>query len=242
VFDHGGWDILRRFATTEMTLPQAEAALIQHLGTRFKDADWRPALKAVMDAEGDVQKAQKAIETMSTACGRPKITIKLPATARLARPSQLIAAEESLVSSVKVLQGRNRVFGQLLTVDELIEPVQEKEILEDSPYAFPEGDKEIVKQVVHEQQVERGETIAVDDESDGEDGDPGPAGNLTRREAIELASKLEPLIIKYGSTISDSTLELSHLLRKFRGDLRREDSINSKQVTLDTFFRPTSTV
>ncbi len=216
-----------------MTLPQAEAALIQHLGDRFKDADWRPALKAVMDAEGDVQKAQNAIRTMSTACGRPKITIKLPA--RLAaRPPQLITAEESLVSSVKVLQGRNRVFGQLLTVDELIEPVQEREILEDSPYAFPEGDKEIVKQVVHEQRVEQGEIIAVD-ESDGED---DPAGNHTRRDTIELASKLEPLIIKYGSTFSGSTLDLSRLLRKFRGDLRREDSINSKQVTLDTFFGP----
>jgi hypothetical protein len=231
--DHGGWDILRQFATTEMTLPQAEAALIQHLGNRFKDADWRPVLKAVMDAEGDVQKALNAIQTMSAACGRLKITIKLPAWS--ARPPQLITTEESLVSSVKVLQGRNRVFGQLLIVDELIEPVQERESLEDSPYAFPEGDKEIAEQVVHEQQVEQGEIIMVDDESDGED---DPAGNLTRRDAIELASKLEPLIIKYGSTFSDSTLDLSHLLRKFRGDLRREDSINSKQVTLDTFFGP----
>ena len=142
-----------------MTLPQAETSLIRHLGDRYKDADWRPALKAVMDAEGDVQKAQKAIQTMSAACGRPKITIKLPA----ARPPELVTAEEHLVSSVKILQSKNRVFGQLLTADELIEPVQERESLEYSPYAFPEGDKEIVAQVLHEHQVEQRGIIEVDE-------------------------------------------------------------------------------
>jgi hypothetical protein len=215
-----------------MTLPQAETSLNQHLGDRYKDADWRPALKAVMDAEGDVQKAQKAIQTMSAACGRPKITIKLPA----ARPPELVTAEEHLVSSVKILQSKNRVFGQLLTADELIEPVQEREILEYSPYAFPEGDKEIVAQVLHEHQVEQGGIIEVD-ESDGEDVDP--AGDFTRREAMEFASKLEPVVIKYWNPASGSTLELMHLLRKFHGDLRREETMNSKQATLHTYFGPT---
>ena len=106
-------------------------------------------------------------------------------------------------------------------------------ILEDSPYAFPEGDKGIVAQVVHEQQVEQGEIIEVD-ESDSEDVDL--SGNLTRHEAIELVSKLEPVVIKYAS---DSALELVQLLHKFRGDLRREETKNTKQVTLHTYFRPT---
>ena len=86
----------------------------------------------------------------------------------------------------------------LFRSDELIEPIQEREILEeskDSPYAFPEGDKEIVAQVLHEHQMEQGEIIEVD-ESDGEDVDP--AGDFTRHEAMELASKLEPVVIKYG--------------------------------------------
>ena len=91
----------------------------------------------------------------------------------LFRPCQQL---ESLVSSVKVLQGRNRIFGQLLTVDELVEPVQEREIIEESPYAFPDGDKEIVKQVVQEQWVEQGEIVVVDDESDAED---DPTGDFT---------------------------------------------------------------
>ena len=64
----------------------------------------------------------------------------------------------------------------MLTTDELIKPIQEKAILGDSLYTFPEGDKGIVAQVVHEQQVERGEIIEVD-ESDSEDVDL--SGNLT---------------------------------------------------------------
>jgi hypothetical protein len=81
ISDHGAWDILHWFANTNMSLPQAESALTQHLGDWYKDADWRPALKAVMDAEGDVEKARKVIQTLSAACERPKIIIKLPAMA-----------------------------------------------------------------------------------------------------------------------------------------------------------------
>ena len=104
---------------------------------------------------------------ISAACGRPKITIKLPA-ASAAHPPQLVAAEEHLVDSIRTLQSKNCVFGQILTPDKLIKPIQENVILEDSLYAFPEGDKGIVAQVVHEQQVEQGKIIEVN-ESDSED-------------------------------------------------------------------------
>ena len=154
--DPGAWNILRQFASTEMTLPQAETALTQHLGNQYKDSDWRPALKAVMDAEGDVPKAQKAVQILSAACGKPKITIKLPPT----RPPQLVAAEENLANSIKVLHQKNRIFGQLPTVEELVNPVEEREnSLDESPYAFPGGDKEIVQQVMLEQQVAQGEIM-----------------------------------------------------------------------------------
>ena len=91
-----------------------------------------------------------------------------------------------------------------------------------------------MKQVVQDQQVEQEEVVVIDNESDAED---DPIGNFTRCDTIELASKLEPLIIKYGSTFSGSTLDLTCLLCRFHGDLHCEDSINSKQVTLEAFFR-----
>jgi hypothetical protein len=224
---------LRQFASTDMTLPQAELALSNHLGDRYKDADWHPALNAVMDAEGDVQRAQKAIQRLSAACGRPKITIKLPAIAG-ARPSQLVAAEDNLVGSVKVLQSRNRIFGQPLSVDELIDPVQEQGIPGESPYAFPKGDIEIINQVTREQQVERGDVVEVDSDDDNSDGND-PTGSLSRRDAINLAANLEPLVIKHGNNASDS-LKLTNLLQQFRAHLHHKDASHSKQTTLDTFF------
>ena len=119
-----------------MTLPVAEERLIKHLGNRFKDNDWRPALKAVMDAEGDVPAAQLAVQRFSVKCSQPKLTIKLPAT----RPPQIVAIEKELIASVEDLQKRNCIFGVLPTLEELLDPVEENAELEDSPHNFPGGE------------------------------------------------------------------------------------------------------
>ena len=123
-----------------------------------------------------------------------------------------------------------------LTVDELVNPVQEQEILDESPYAFPGGDVEIVKQVTHEQQVEQGDVVEVD--SDDNDGGNNPTGSLSRHKAIDLITKLEPLAINHGNNASNS-LKLVNLLWQFRAHLHHEDALNSKQTTLDTFFKAT---
>src|SRR3954468_10420753 len=46
--DAAAWEIIHRFARTDMTLPQAEDALVDCLGADYVDAQWRPALAAVM--------------------------------------------------------------------------------------------------------------------------------------------------------------------------------------------------
>ena len=51
-----------------MTLPQAEEKLLAHLSNCYNDADWHPVLKAIMDAEGDVTKAQDAFQAFAAAC------------------------------------------------------------------------------------------------------------------------------------------------------------------------------
>lgn len=63
-----GKDIVRKFAmSAEMTLPLAEKALEEALGTKFVTVEWAPALKAVMDAEGDVDVAMQAIDKLEAA-------------------------------------------------------------------------------------------------------------------------------------------------------------------------------
>ena len=114
--DHGAWDILRQFASSDMTLPQAEEKLLVHLGDRYKDADWHPVLKAIMDAEGDITKSQEAVQAFAVTCERQKLVIKLPAR----QPRQVVALEKDLMKSVEELKTRKRVFGSLPSLDALI--------------------------------------------------------------------------------------------------------------------------
>ncbi|KIK72235.1 hypothetical protein PAXRUDRAFT_22226 [Paxillus rubicundulus Ve08.2h10] len=96
---------MREFATTEMNLPEAEAHLATHLGHRYVDTDWRPALTAVMDAEGDVATAVKALEPLAVAATcRTGIKIRIPAANP---PAQLSDAETMLMTSVAALKQRN---------------------------------------------------------------------------------------------------------------------------------------
>jgi hypothetical protein len=58
------WSVIRNFTTTDMTLPNAETALKNLWGDEHSEAQWWPALKAVMDAENDVLAALSAIENL----------------------------------------------------------------------------------------------------------------------------------------------------------------------------------
>jgi hypothetical protein len=48
-----------------MSLPQAEVALKAHLGNRFIEFDWQPALSAIMGAEGDTDKALSLVNNLT---------------------------------------------------------------------------------------------------------------------------------------------------------------------------------
>lgn len=98
-------------------------------------------MDAVMNADGDTVKAQLVIQEISAACEWPKLTIHIPA----AWPLQLVTTEKDLMSSVEELQKKNHIFGELHVVEGLTDPVQEQEVLEHSPYAFPGGDQDIVE-------------------------------------------------------------------------------------------------
>ncbi|KAG2062605.1 hypothetical protein BDR04DRAFT_988724, partial [Suillus decipiens] len=53
-----------------MSLPAAENDFKAHLRERSVDSDWRPALKAIMDAEGDTDIALNAVNALAEAASR----------------------------------------------------------------------------------------------------------------------------------------------------------------------------
>jgi hypothetical protein len=101
-----------------MSLSEAETRLEQHLTDRYADTDWRPALKAVMDAEGDIATALEAVDTLAaTASQRTGLEIRIPARPKI--PTQVTTLEIELMDSVGGLKSRNRIFGKPPTIEEI---------------------------------------------------------------------------------------------------------------------------
>jgi len=169
--DQGAWEILWTFASSEMTLPEAEECLKKKLGNQYIVDDWKSALDAVMNVEGDVVQAQEALHKLASECQLPHLTIKLPhkSPPKSATIPQITEAEQELMESVKELVKCRQIIGSPPTLEDLINPVEEREI-GDSPYRFEGGDAEIVAVVQHEMAVARGDVIELEDsEDDAED-------------------------------------------------------------------------
>ncbi|KAG6843331.1 hypothetical protein H0H87_005758, partial [Tephrocybe sp. NHM501043] len=162
------WDIICKFAVSEMTLPIAETQLHEHLGDRYNDKDWRPALKAVMDAKGDTVEAQDTIRTFAAARQLPMPTIKLSGQhATIATNPQTKAMETALMESVNKLIKRNQIFGVPPMLEELLNPAKECED-PDSLYIFDSSNDKIVAQVWSKMAEKSGrdDIIIIDDSGD----------------------------------------------------------------------------
>ena len=227
--DSVAWTIVRKFATTEMSLPDAETELQAHLGDRYVDSDWRPALSAVMEAEGDVDHSLSSIHALEQAANRRTgLKLWIPA-----RPQQISNVETDLMKSVNDLKARNRIIGPLLTIDEILDPAEERETA-DLP-GFPDGDgldKAIADKVRHEVAVKNGDAADIDSDDDAE-GDDGPS--FTRTQLLDLCQQLEIGCMQHGDP--QSALHLSSELRIFRAKLRREELLNAKQTSIDSYFK-----
>ena len=172
------------------------------------------------------------IQDLAATCEQLRLTIRIPAT----HPPQLVATDNKLIASVERLQSKHWVFGEFPTVEELTNSTHEHKITEESPYAFPGGDLEIVEQVKYEKQVECGEIMeVVDDEEEEEpDLDTESSGLTSQQQAIILISQLKCLSIKFGGEMN--TTDLTQQLCWFHGHLFHEDLQNARQMCIDLYF------
>ncbi|KIO03181.1 hypothetical protein M404DRAFT_76952, partial [Pisolithus tinctorius Marx 270] len=147
--DTRAWMVVRTFAMLEeLPLPNAERQLHDTLGNHYLATDWDPVLKIVMDAENNISKALEGLDmftlrifgchlTQLTLSHTPQIT---------ATPAQLSNVEKDLSAAVNNLKQHKRIIGSPLTLDEMLNPVEEEEV-GDSDYSFEGGDKAIIAQV-----------------------------------------------------------------------------------------------
>lgn len=233
--DCGAWNILRTFAASDMTLPVAEETLKKHLGNRYNESDWQSALNAVMNAEGDVLKAQEALTTLAFESQLPRLTIRLPGRSRapeLEVAPQITEAEQGLMDSVEELVKRRRIIGPPPTLEDLVNPVEEREV-GDSPYRFEGGDADIVAEVRREIAIQKGDIIELDADDDSDD-DVGDV--VSRGEVLKLCEMLEKSCLRYGNDSTEFSIDLPRQLRRYRAKLRQDDLRNSTQSLLENYF------
>ncbi|KIK76167.1 hypothetical protein PAXRUDRAFT_18399 [Paxillus rubicundulus Ve08.2h10] len=106
------WKIIHEFATTDLSLPNAKIHLQAHLSGHFIDADWKPALQAVMNAKGDHQAALIAIKPLEEmAMCQPELKIQISLYPK--NLPQLESVQDELVQSIKDLKAQNHIFNTL---------------------------------------------------------------------------------------------------------------------------------
>ena len=131
------------------------------------------------------------------------------------------------MESVIKLKNHNCVFGLTLTLDELLDPIEEWEI-EDFPHQFA-SDEEIVAQVQREQAANHAEAIEVDSDSDDEE----ISADLRIRETINLCEQLEKTSL---CSDVDCSLEVLQILQCFWAQLQWKELQNAKQTTLTSLW------
>ena len=114
-----------------------------------------------------------------------------------------------------LLKTRNRILGELPSLDEFLEPVEEQEV--GDSLAFEGGDKAIVAAVNREMAEKVGEVIEV--ESD-EDEDSLAEPEVSRAEALGLCQRLEGAYLQFVNADPTLPLELLKQIHLFQAHLQ----------------------
>ena len=138
-----GWDIITQFATEQWSLPEVHAHLQKRLGNHYVANEWNESLDCVLRAEDDTGAALAALAVL-----RNKWAPSTPAESFEVTdiPDESNEVEGELLDLVAQLKDRRRIFGQPCTLDELLDPEDERKIGE-TLYSFEGGDADIVGMV-----------------------------------------------------------------------------------------------
>ena len=201
-----------------------------HLGDTFNAADWEPALRVITEEE-DPDEALKKVDGLEKAAKqRSGLKLQIPA-----RPPQLIEAEVHMMATVQDLKSRNRIFGDLLTVDDILDPPEEREQEED-PYEYHTDDDlvaVITEEIRHEIAIENGEVIQIESD-DEDDSSPATPNLLSRSALILMCAQIQSSCLHYGDP--ELAFELSETIGKYRAQVNREELRCATQTRIEDYL------
>ncbi len=183
-----------------------------------------------MRAENDVDAALAALHALRKkwAADTPSELCEVATTS-----NEHKKVEEEPLKLVAQLKDWRRIHGRPYTLDELLDPKEEREIGE-SLHAFGGGDVEIIRVVQQGIDLERGEIEEIEEieEIDSDDEDP-EAAPPPLKEMIIMCRVIEENCMV---VCTEGALEVVQSLRRYRGHLWRMSTEGAEQTTLDAFF------
>ncbi|KIK77288.1 hypothetical protein PAXRUDRAFT_44226, partial [Paxillus rubicundulus Ve08.2h10] len=150
-------------------------------------------------------------------------------------PAQLVLTETALMQSIHQLESWNRIFGEKMTLDAILDPPEEREVGQTGGLLNADNDEAIMVEVHRQMAVESGEIIEVESDHDNDDNDNVGDGSLmSRADVIAMCQQLEDGCMQFGD--AELSFDLASHLRTFHIHLQREDLLHSKQTSLDQYF------
>ncbi|KAJ3780447.1 hypothetical protein GGU10DRAFT_380619 [Lentinula aff. detonsa] len=211
-----GWNILHTFASTPMTLPEAEKQLKELFGDSYNDEIWHAMLSKITCLEPNSDSAAIFTEIDMHLQSLHSSTASAPT-----QTDSIIPVERDLMEIIADLKTRNRIFGETPTLEELVDPVEEKEIGGSAFHYGEDAEKKIVDQI---------------EEDDDEDNGPPDVslsellGNLKLAKEQCLTSQID------SPGVAEEALKLMEQLRKFRGQVQKLQLLKAKQVPIMNYF------
>ncbi|KAJ7435991.1 hypothetical protein B0H11DRAFT_1937097 [Mycena galericulata] len=221
-----GWDVILEFATTKMSLPQAEKCLKQIFGTGYVASDWKAALDVVMDSEEDSAIAELAVRALM-----PDFTKDLTAAASslpapIANDRRLKEAEGAFADAVQKLRNERCLRGEEASIDELLNPQIEQEDLDSEFLRFVEDD-EGTREIL--------EYLKRCDSEEEEEDPQEPEFKFSKNEALNAVAFLQK--VAHHRPDLDVALPLAGHLNKFRSALMQEVEESKVQTSITSFFK-----
>ncbi|EJC97601.1 uncharacterized protein FOMMEDRAFT_162782 [Fomitiporia mediterranea MF3/22] len=212
------WNILREYAQGDIgTVPELERHLQDCLGEDYEPGDWLEVINAVLDTEDDVPAAVHVVEQLAPQPVHQPAVAYSPSQSSTGTTTleQLHEVEEDLLFTVNELHHRRRIIGAPLSLEDLLNPAEEKKEHPELDRLKGFGDLEIIEEV--RRRIDRG--INLEDTGDESDSEPEtpvdePVRKVSLRDGQDFCILLEQLTLEHAEV--GVALSLTNSLRKFR--------------------------
>jgi hypothetical protein len=219
-----GWDIIVQYVSEEWSLPDVHRRLMEWLGDRYVASDWDKPLDVVLREEDDVDAALASLDAL-----KHKLGVSPATSPKIATTDECTELEGNIRELMKDLRVRNRIFGSPLTIEDILDPAEERNV-GNVVQSSKDVDAEIVARVRKEFSGEDNDAIELD--SDSDDGIEEPT--LSLKEMVALCRTLERASIDVGG---ERGLEVAKVMRSYGVDLQALITTRAVQTTLDKYFK-----